>query len=334
MTLLKRLALVSGVVALALAACAWYVFEYPNRFPGGADPRLTVSRGQTFASVADTLAARGLVRSRLLFAFVARALGGAERIRVGRYELNDGVSNRELFGMLREGRGAEVIAVTIPEGLQARQQARIFARKLGIDSAKFMALVHDPLFARREQIDAPSLEGYLLPDTYFFPWQPEEAEVAGRMLLEFRKFWVDSLRERASALGWTVHEALTMASIVEGEAGVPEERARIAGVYHNRLRRNMRLEADPTIQFIIEDGPRRVLYSDLRRDHPYNTYLNYGLPPGPVNNPGRASILAALFPESNNYLYFVANGRGGHWFSGTYTEHQRYVARYRRQRNG
>jgi UPF0755 protein len=111
-----------------------------------------------------------------------------------------------------------------------------------------------------------------------------------------------------------------------------EERPIISGVYQNRLRKGMRLEADPTIRFMIEEGPRRILYSDLEVNNPYNTYRNRGLPPGPINNPGGASIRAALFPARHNYLFFVANGKGGHWFSSTYAEHQRYVRKYRRER--
>jgi UPF0755 protein len=111
-----------------------------------------------------------------------------------------------------------------------------------------------------------------------------------------------------------------------------EERPVIAGVYHNRLRLGMRLEADPTIQYILPDGPRRILYADLRLDSPYNTYRYAGLPPGPVNNPGRASILASLYPSVHGYIFFVANGRGGHWFSRSYAEHQQYVRKYRRER--
>jgi UPF0755 protein len=129
-----------------------------------------------------------------------------------------------------------------------------------------------------------------------------------------------------------MHQTLTFASIVEGEARLDEERPVIAGVYHNRLRKGMKLEADPTIQYMFPDGPRRVRYADLQVDNPYNSYRYAGLPPGPVNNPGRASILASLFPAEHGFLFFVANGRGGHWFTKTYGDHLRYVRAYRRRR--
>jgi UPF0755 protein len=125
---------------------------------------------------------------------------------------------------------------------------------------------------------------------------------------------------------------VTFASIVEGEAVLDEERPIISGVYHNRIRKGMRLEADPTIQYVLENGPRRLTYTDLRSNTPYNTYRFPGLPPGPVNNPGKASIMAALYPQGNGYLFFVANGRGGHWFTRTYDEHLHYVRIFRRER--
>jgi UPF0755 protein len=152
------------------------------------------------------------------------------------------------------------------------------------------------------------------------------------MVKAFLRFYSDSLRMRQEELGWTRHQVMTLASIIEGEAILDAERGRISGVYHNRLRRHMRLEADPTIQFLLENGPRRLRYPDLQIASPYNTYRVGGLPPGPVNNPGRASILAALYPERHAFLFFVANGRGGHWFSATYADHLRYVRVYRRQR--
>ena len=130
----------------------------------------------------------------------------------------------------------------------------------------------------------------------------------------------------------TMHQVLTLASIVEGESGIDEERPMIAGVYWNRLKNRMRLEADPTIQYVLPDGPRRLFHRDLRLGSPYNTYRNYGLPPGPINNPGKKAILATLYPEKHQYLYFVATGVGGHRFSRTYAEHQKAARAYRRAR--
>lgn len=308
-----------------------YVLHAPNTFEG--DPQeVTVSRGQSFAEVADTLLARGIIRSGALFSLTERMSGGGDRIHVGRYRFASGASNLEILESLREGRNTVALTVTLPEGLLARQQARILARTLGIDSARYMRLVTDRVFIDSLGIEARSLEGYLFPETYAFAWQPDEREVVRTQVGEFLKLFTDELRERARSFGWTVAQTVTFASIVQGEAAMEEEMERIAGVYHNRLRKGMLLQADPTIQFFIDGGPRRVLYSDLRRDHPYNTYRRRGLPPGPVNNPGRHAITATLYPERHDYIFFVANGQGGHWFTATYAEHMRYVRRFRRER--
>lgn len=321
------------VLLVAAGAIGWSIFWGPNPFADAEQKVFTISRGQSFATIVDSLEAQGIIRSRPQFVFVARVAGGTTRMQVGRYVLTSGISNLSLFTMLRDGRGIMPMQVTIPEGYRATQQARILSRALGIDSARYMALVEDGGLAKELGIPARTLEGYLMPETYVFGWQPDERDVVRRLVEEFKRFYNDSLQARARAMGWTTNEVLAMASIVEGEAMLDAERARISGVYHNRLHKGMYLQADPTIQFFLQGSPRRILYSDLRVDHPYNTYRNRGLPPGPVNNPGKASIVAALFPEQHDFLFFVANRNGGHWFTRTYAEHQRFVREYRRLRS-
>ena len=199
-----------------------------------------------------------------------------------------------------------------------------------IDSLKLVQQFGDTSLLQVSNHGAFSLEGFLLPDTYEFYWQVDEKEIVRDMLAEFRKFFSDSLQQQARKMKMTIGQVLTMASIVEGETVLDRERPIIAGLYYNRLHRRMKLEADPTIQYIIPGGPRRLLYNDLKIDSPYNTYKNYGLPPGPINTPGRKSILAALYPTKHNYLYFVADGLGGHRFARTFDEHLRNVRAYRR----
>lgn len=325
------LAIGATVLVIALGGLLW-VAEGPNNFPGGGDTVMFISRGQSFSSVVDSLDAKRIIRSRAEFMFVARLLGGADRVQVGKYTIRNGISNAGLFLMLRSGRGNQLIQVTVPEGYRIRAQARIFSRALGIDSARYARLAFDPSCARSLGIDEAGLEGYLLPDTYEFYWEQDEREILKRQVEAFQRFFNDSLRARCGEFGWSVHQAVTFASIVEGEAVLNDERPIISGVYHNRIRKGMRLEADPTIQYILEGGPRRLTYDDLKTETPYNTYLYKGLPPGPVNNPGRASLLAALYPQGNGYLFFVANGRGGHWFTRTYDEHLHYVRMYRHDR--
>lgn len=321
-----------GLVVVGVAAVAFYeIFFGPNRFSDADEKTFYVSKGQTFASVVDSLEAAGIIRSRPWFVFVARLHGGTTRVQIGKYKFATGVSNYHLLLALTEGQDIALTSTTLPEGLTSYQQARILAHAVGIDSVLFVHLVHDEAFVRSLGISSHSLEGYLFPETYSFAWQPDERDVTTRLVREFQSIYTDSLQARARELGWTTNQVLTLASIVEGEAGLAEERPIISGVYHNRLRKGMRLQADPTIRFTIGGGPRRILYSDLQVGNPYNTYRNTGLPPGPINNPGKASILAALFPTRHEYLFFVANGKGGHWFSSTYAEHQRHVRKYRRE---
>ena len=326
--------ILAGVVIPLVAGAAFLVYAlyWPNAFPDRSDRFVHVSRGSTFHAIMDSLERGSIIRSRFMFHLTARLYGGTERLQVGKYVFRTGMSNAEIFLSMREGRNNQLITVTIPEGLRARAQARLFARALGIDSSRYMDIVNDPNYVKKCGLEGPSLEGYLLPDTYRLMWDPEETEIVGKQIEEFKRFFADSLLDRSKEYGWTVQKAVTFASIVEGEAVLDEERPVIAGVYHNRLRIGMKLEADPTLQYIFENGPRRVLYTDLRIANPYNTYLYSGLPPGPVNNPGKASMLAALYPQQHGYLFFVANTHGGHWFARTYAEHVQNVRKYRRAR--
>lgn len=174
------------------------------------------------------------------------------------------------------------------------------------------------------------MEGYLFPDIYEIYERSSPAEIIGIFYNGFKNFWTDSLSQKADSMGYTVHEILTIASIVEGETNNKSEMPVIASVYLNRLKRGMKLEADPTIQYLQPNGWKRLLYKDLKINSPYNTYLYKGLPPGPINNPGREAILGVLYPANTNYLFFVANGEGGHNFSRTYSQHLRNVNKYRR----
>jgi UPF0755 protein len=179
-------------------------------------------------------------------------------------------------------------------------------------------------------IDAKSLEGYLLPADYEWYERSSAEEVLKSLCYSFKNFFTDSLVERTSEIGFTVHEVLTLASIIKGETDKVDEMPRISGVYHNRLRIGMKLQADPTVQYLLKNGWRRLTYKDLEIDSPYNTYKYFGLPPGPINNPGRDAILAALYPEKNKYLYFVADGNGGHTFAETLAGHNKNVINYRK----
>jgi len=321
---------------VVLAVAGWFtydVFYGGNYFAGGEERKLFfVSHGQTFGAIADSLEAQGIIRDRPLFVFVGKIFTGTERMQIGKYEFESGVSNLDIFLSLREGKGTVTIPVLLPEGFMARRYAARLARTIGIDSTRYMNLVNSERFARSLGVARSSLEGYLTPDTYKLRWQQDEESIIRMQVAEFWETFNDSLKTKAGEIGMSMHDAVTLASIIEGEVVFKEEAARVSGVYHNRLKKGMLLQADPTVQYFVADGPRRLRYSDLKTDHPYNTYRKKGLPPGPVNNPGRYAIKAALFPETHNYLYFVANGKGGHSFTVSYSDHMKHVRKFRKDR--
>lgn len=326
--MIRRLLIGLGVLVV-LALFAFYeILWAPNSFDG--DRFIHVSKGENFPQVIDSLENAGIIRSRLLFDIAGRILESTTKMQIGKYRFKSGMSNHEILEDIRWGRTAEAIAIAIPEGLRATRQARLLARRLGIDSTRFVALVHDSGFARSLGVADTSLMGYLMPNTYKFYWQADEADIIRELVGEFWKIFNDTLRARCVQQGLSMREVLTMASIIEVESSIDSERSVIAGVYYNRLKKGMPLQADPTIEYILDDGPRRLHFSDLSLESAYNTYLHRGLPPGPINNPGRASIVAALYPAKHKYLYFVARGGGGHTFSKTFNEHVRAARRYRK----
>lgn len=323
-----RIVIFIGIVGISLFA--YGVLWAPNNFEG--DKILIVSKGQTFGEVADSLKNTGIIRSVFLFKIAGKLTASTTKLQIGKYRFKGGASNSEIIDNIQNGRTAETITVLIREGLRATTQAQIFSQKLGIDSSRFMELVEDKSFAKSLRVDAHNLTGYLMPKTYKFYWQTGEEEIIRTLVAEFWNEFDSSMIRQMNRRKMTMNEVLTMASIIELETRIDTERAIVAGVYYNRLQRRMRLQADPTVQFAIGGTPRRLHYSDLDYDSPYNTYKNYGLPPGPINNPGKTSILAALYPLRHKYLYFVATGEGGHRFTTSFSEHQKAIKDYRRVR--
>jgi UPF0755 protein len=309
----------------------YYVFLLPNYHSDPKGKLVTISRGSSFRVVVDSLVVDGVIRNKWSFELAGRILGFTKSIKIGKYLFVSGQSNFDILRDINYGKSRVIIPVTIVEGWPLDKIARRFEHDLGIDEKLFLSLCKDEKFIHDHGINAASLEGYLLPETYSFYWQPEEQEILARILNGFNQFYCDSLIKRQEVLEKTQLEILTLASIVEAESNVDEERPRVAGVYWNRLQKKMRLEADPTVQYALGEG-RRLRFLDLGFDSPYNTYRRRGLPPGPINNPGKLSILATLYPEQHDYLFFVATGIGGHRFAKNYSDHQKNIRLYHRAR--
>lgn len=328
MTRTIRIAIFVSIVGISLFL--YGTFWAPNNFEG--DRFIIISKGDNFQQVADSLSRAGIIRSRFLFDITGRLLGSTTKMQIGKYRFRSGVSNTEIVDIIRHGKTIEAITVSIPEGLRATTNAKILSEKLGIDSSRFMDLVNDSIFAESLGVKSKSLIGYLMPQTYKFYWQEAEEIIIKTLVDEFWKEFDERMAAQLKRRGMTLNEILTMASIIELETAIDSERSIIAGVYYNRLQRRMRLQADPTVQFAVGGEPRRLRFSDLEIESAYNTYKHYGLPPGPINNPGKSSILAALYPSRHRYLYFVATGEGGHRFSSSFTEHKRATREYRKIR--
>jgi UPF0755 protein len=330
--IIKRLLIQVGVVFGSTFAILLYIlFWLPNSFD--PSPRfITISKGQSFASVVDSLSRNGIIFNRFTFKLAGRLLGVTQKIRVGKYSFVSGVSNYEILKDIESGLSTISLSITFREGIRTNQYARILHHLVGIDSARFMEIFRDTSLIGIYPHHSTSLEGYLLPETYEFYWQDDEQKIIQTLITEFREFFVDSLQQRMKALKYDLNDVITMASIIEAEAVHDDERPIIAGVYYNRLKKGMRLQADPTVAYIVADSPRRIFLNDLKVESPYNTYIYFGLPPGPINNPGRQSILAALYPAKHNYIYFVSDHNGRHRFARTYNEHLRNVRLHRKAR--
>jgi len=289
--------------------------------------------GTRAPEVASRLAAKGVLAHRWPFLLIYGLGRWRYHLKAGEYLFDRPLRPLDVYRKLVRG---EVYfrTVVIPEGSNRFDIARILQKQLGIAPADFLRVTGEASPIHDLDPQAPSLEGYLFPDTYRFEFHPTAAHVAMTMLARFREVVRQNIQQEISQSSVNLHEAVTLASLVEKETPDPSERPIIAQVFELRLQKRMPLQCDPTVLYAAEINhlaTSRITESDLNLQSPYNTYVHSGLPPGPICNPGKASILAVLHPSSTHYLYFVSNNQGGHWFAGTLAEHQRNVARYRKQ---
>jgi len=335
MTGISKKNLLFGSAVLLLCSVIIFVgWVYRCNMPAGNKEGYTldIKPGMSADEIADMLYNAGVVKSPLYFKVISKLRGYSRRYKAGTHELDGLLGTDEIALLLTQNPpGRPDIPVTLIEGLTIREIASILASKAGIDSAAFVDLAMDTCVAEQLVVDNDTLEGYLYPDTYFIRIGTAPMEMIERMVNQFAGVFNDSLKMRAEILGMTVNEVVTLASMIESETGRNEERALVSQVFHRRLKLSRPLESNPTIQYAIGIR-RRVLDEDLNINSPYNTYIHAGLPPGPIANPGKNSLLAALYPADSSYLYFVADGKGGNIFSRTLSEHNRAVRLYKRQR--
>ncbi len=325
--------LISSVVfpSLLFLAAFFFLPGWNVSEEGVTEERIIVHRGSSLRSIITSIAEKKGIRHARPLLITAGLFPELRQIKPGRYVIPPGLSNYRLLSYLHYHPQDEE-RVLIPEGLRKERVAAIMASQLDIDSLSFMNSSTDKALLEELGVRADSFEGYYFPGTYNFPWASASEEIIRFLVGRFRSFYSDSLKTSAAQRGLDELELLTLASIVEAETPLNEEKPLVAGVYLNRLKKNMRLQADPTVQYALGGKQERLLYKDLAVDSPYNTYKHKGLPPAPICSPGALSIQAVLDPAETGYLYFVATGTGGHYFAKTASEHIKNVNKYRASR--
>jgi peptidoglycan lytic transglycosylase G len=334
---MRRLGLLALLAIAALGAGAGWLDSQISRPYRGHRPEkvfVEIPRGTSRWKIAGILRHDDVIRSRLAFALFS-AWHYRKRPQAGEYLIDHPMDSREVFWKIAHGR-VFVHVVTVPEGWTMFDIANELDHQGICSREDFLAAAHDASLVADLAPHAASLEGFLFPSTYEFTRHTTCHEIAERMVADFRSVW-DTLDPTGSARhpdGLTTEQVVAVASLVERETPNTDERPLVAGVFYNRLTRGYPLQCDPTVQYAMQmngETVRDVKPADLRIDSPYNTYEHRGLPPGPIANPGEASLRAALNPANTDYLYFVANGQGGHFFSRTLAEHDRNVNRLRRR---
>jgi len=309
-----------AALSFALSACG---------SGSGAAVRVTIPSGANMRIAGDSLAKAGVIRWPKLFRVYASLRHRDRAIRSGTYMLHRDAGWGFVLDALRAGKGI-VHVVTIPEGFSLFQIEPLLASKLGAPLDSVDAAVRDTALLHRLDIPTPTLEGYLFPDTYVFPDRTSASEAIDAMVKRFEQVWKPEWTARLDSIHLSRNDVMALASIVEKEARLPEERPVIAAVYLNRMRDGMLLQADPTVQYALGKHVARVFYKDLEVESPYNTYKHKGLPPGPIASPGKPSIEAALYPANVPYEFFVAFPDGHHEFRRDLAGHELAKAQARK----
>jgi len=280
-----------------------------------------VENGESTSKVAERLEEEGIIKSRFLFKMIAKIKGRDRKIQAGLYHLSTNMSITDVLDILTNG-AIYTIDVTIPEGFTTEMIAKRLSEKGLADEKKFLELCQKPELFDGIPKGVKTLEGYLFPDTYKFGPDTTEEEIIKTMIGKFKSVYEEVSKGYNGKLN--ENQIITLASIIEKEAYYDREKPVISAVFQNRLKKGMRLESCATVLYVVKRPNGPVYYADLKVDSPYNTYKYSGLPPGPISCPGAGSIKSALYPENNDYLYFVSLGDGTHHFSKTFAEHEKY----------
>lgn len=332
--LLISIIIIIGAIIIAVsAAYSMYVGKESKPLDPGSKELIsvTIPSGTGTDGISQILKENNLIRNAGVFKLQSKSKGYDGKYKAGQFSLSPGMSMEEIMKLLVEGRG-ETVRFTIPEGYDIKRVTEKLAKEKLINAEVFAKEIETGQFNYKFLADAPAgpdrLEGFLFPETYDIFATANEHDVIDKMLYQFNKVFTDEYYARAEELGMSVREVITLASIIEREARVPEDRPLIASVFYNRMKIKMPLQSCATVQYILGEQKPVLSIKDTQIESPYNTYLNPGLPPGPIASPGADSIKAALYPADTNYLYFLAKGDGSHAFSETYEQFLKDKAKY------
>ncbi len=324
--------IISAVIPLILSA--WFSFELYST------PKVTpkkiffvVEEGKGVQNIAHNLKEEGVIKKTWPFLLGYKIYFSSMSLKAGEYELNLPVSTKKILHILSEGK-VYFHPVTIPEGLTRREIAQHLESMGIVDEEDFLEACSRTELLGSYDIEAENLEGYLFPETYHFTRGIPAESIVSTLVDQFKSVFTEEWRKRAVEINMTPRKVVILASLIEKETSIPEERKLVSAVFHTRLRIRMKLDCDPTIIYAMkEQGIYKglLLKKHLKLNTPYNTYLRRGLPPGPICNPGQAALEAALYPSEEKYIYFVSKNDGSHVFSRTFDEHQRAVRKYQRR---
>jgi len=334
---MKKILLISAVL-IFISLCGLAVFILNLRHyaeqPAGRAPQkvvITIPTGQSLKTTTETLFKNSIISSPFKFNMIARLKGYDKRLKAGEYALSATMAPIQIMEKLVKGE-VELYKLTVPEGLNIYQIADLVAEAGFAQNSSFIKAATDADLARKNGINAETLEGYLFPETYYFPKNVSIETIISTMVKRFWKVFNSAWKERAGQLGFSIHQIVTLASIIEKETGAPFERPVISSVFHNRLKRKMRLESDPTVIYGLKNFDGNLKRTHLETPTPYNTYKIRGLPVGPIANPGTKSLEAAIFPADTKFIYFVSKKNKTHQFSTNLKDHNQAVRRYQLRR--
>ncbi|MBI5745412.1 MAG: endolytic transglycosylase MltG [Nitrospirae bacterium] len=309
---------------------SFYLFLYTPPSADKLERVIEISEGMSFRAMADLLKREHLITNKTYFILLGRYTLLDRKVMAGEYGLNARMLPEEILTKFKYGK-ILLHEVAIPEGYTAKQIAQLLSEKKLADYTIFMNLIYNKEFALALGVNSPTLEGYLFPDTYLFPRKLKAEEIVGSMVKKFFTVYTPDLVEKAQMLRMTTNEVVTLASIIEKETSNRNERTLVSAVFHNRLRKGIPLQSDPTVIYALPNFNGDLTKADLKTKTAYNTYKRKGLPPGPISNPGRESIVAALYPIRVDYLFFVSKNDGTHYFSTSLSEHNQAVRLYQRR---